>query len=98
MFVDQIARLKAFLDDPWLIKDEKRTVQVLVPKVTVVVQPPVVTVNRNRVVLDGGDAEEMLSVQNKRAVLQKQAAAASLVAEDFARRFESGETVVRCLV
>ncbi|KAI3742910.1 hypothetical protein L1987_60608 [Smallanthus sonchifolius] len=89
-FLAEIARLKAFLDDPWLIKDEKKTVQVLVPKVTVAPQPPVpVTAS---LVSDGGAAEEMLSAQNKRAVMQKKAAAA-LVAEDYARRFESGEAV-----
>ncbi|KAK9068883.1 hypothetical protein SSX86_012999 [Deinandra increscens subsp. villosa] len=95
VFLDEIARLEAFLDDPWLIKDEKKTVQILVPKVVVAPHPPLtqMTVVPNRAVLDGGAAEEMLSAQNKRAVMQKKAAAASLEAEDYARRFESGETV-----
>ena len=86
--MDEIARLKEFLDDPWLIRDGKKTVQVLVPKVAVAPPPPQVTVTPNL-------AEEMLSAQNKRAALQRKAAAASLVAEDYARRFESGDTVVR---
>ncbi|XP_071720632.1 uncharacterized protein [Rutidosis leptorrhynchoides] len=93
-FVDEIAKLKAFLDDPWLIKDDKRTIQVLVPKVIVAppLAPPQVTVVvKPAVVVDGDAAAEMLSAQKKRVVLQKQAAAASFVAEDFARRFESGE-------
>ncbi|XP_027106877.1 uncharacterized protein [Coffea arabica] len=40
-----------------------------------------------------GDGDEAASAQTKRVALQKQAAAASMVAEDFARRFESGEMV-----
>ncbi|KAI3510847.1 hypothetical protein L1887_17984 [Cichorium endivia] len=95
-FLEEIDRLKAFLDDPWLIRDGKRTVQVLVPKVDVTPPPPQVTVTPNPVFVDGSRedaAEEMLSAQNKRAAMQKKAAAASLVAEDYARRFESGDTV-----
>ncbi|XP_024984459.1 uncharacterized protein LOC112520343 [Cynara cardunculus var. scolymus] len=92
-FLEEIARLKEFLDDPWLIKNDKKTVQVLVPKVAVAPPPPQVTVTPNVAVVDGNAAEEMLSAQNKRAALQRKAAAASLVAEDYARRFESGETV-----
>nr|XP_043609846.1 uncharacterized protein LOC122581665 [Erigeron canadensis] len=96
-FLNEITNLKSFLDDPWRIKDDKRTVQVLVPKVVVAPPPPVPVqaapaVPNSVAVVDGDDAAEMLSAQNKRAAMQKQAAAASLVAEDFARRFESGET------
>ncbi|CAI9269772.1 unnamed protein product [Lactuca saligna] len=93
-FLEEIDRLKAFLDDPWLIKDDKKRVQVLVPKVDVTPPPPQLTVTPNAVVVDGGcedAADEMLSAQNKRAAMQKKAAAASLVAEDYARRFESGD-------
>ncbi|KAD3336731.1 hypothetical protein E3N88_32250 [Mikania micrantha] len=95
VFLEEIDRLKAFLDDPWLIKDEKKTVQVLVPKVVVAPHPvqPRMTVTANRTAVDGGAGEEMLLVQNKRAVMQKKAAVASFVAEDYARRFESRETV-----
>ncbi|KAJ0735213.1 putative [histone H3]-lysine(4) N-trimethyltransferase chromatin regulator PHD family [Helianthus annuus] len=92
-FLDEIARLKAFLEDPWLIKGEKKTVQVVVPKVTVVVPPVRPRLSVDPAVLDGSEAEEMLSARSKRAAVQKQAAAALLVAEDYARRFESGETV-----
>ncbi|GJS97127.1 zinc finger, FYVE/PHD-type containing protein [Tanacetum coccineum] len=63
--------------------DDKSTVQVLVPKVAVVVRDEVSL--RDVPVVDGDVA--------KRAALQKEAAAASIVAEDFARRFESGEAV-----
>ncbi|KAI3720646.1 hypothetical protein L2E82_31637 [Cichorium intybus] len=55
--------LKAFLDDPWLIRDGKRTVQILVPKIDVTPPPPQVTVTPNAVVVDGSRedvAEEML--------------------------------------
>ncbi|XP_071690075.1 uncharacterized protein [Rutidosis leptorrhynchoides] len=93
-FVDEIEKLKAFLDDPWLIKDEKRTVQVLVPKVIVApspAPPQVSVISKSAAAVDADAAAEMLSAQNKRVALQKQAAAASLVAEDFARAFESGE-------
>ncbi|XP_076952187.1 uncharacterized protein LOC143625836, partial [Bidens hawaiensis] len=89
-FLDEIAKLKSFLEDPWSVKDEKKTVQVLVPKVTVVPAPPQPRMTVDPAVLE---AEEMLSARNKRAAMQKKAAAASLVAEDYARRFESGETV-----
>ncbi|KAI3739584.1 hypothetical protein L2E82_29993 [Cichorium intybus] len=75
--------MKAFLDEPWLIRDGKRTVKVLVPRVDVKPPPPQVTVTPNVVVADGS-RDEMLSVQNKRAAMQKKAAAASLVAEDYA--------------
>lgn len=46
---------------------------------------------------DGDEAALASSAQAKRMALQKKAAAASLVAEDFARRFESGEMVVSFL-
>ncbi|KAI3700350.1 hypothetical protein L2E82_44976 [Cichorium intybus] len=55
--------LKAFLDDPWLIRDGKRTVQILVPKIDVTPPPPQMTVTPNVVVVDGSRedvAEEML--------------------------------------
>ncbi|KAI3782398.1 hypothetical protein L2E82_12443 [Cichorium intybus] len=36
-------------------------------------------------------AEELLSAQTKRATMEKKAAAASVAAEDFPHRFESGD-------
>ena len=90
---DQIGRIEQFLKDPWLIRVcEGSTVQVPVPKVT---PPPIVCAED-----DAGDgAEELQSAQTKRNALHKKAAAASLAAEDFARRFESGAMAVseRCL-
>ncbi|KAH6810708.1 PHD finger family protein, partial [Perilla frutescens var. frutescens] len=96
-FLQGVARVEQFLKDPWLIKArENATIQVLVPKVTVSPLPPppppqfAPDVSAPGV---GGGAEEA-SAQVKRAALQKQAAAASLVAEDYARRFESGDLEV----
>lgn len=93
-FLEEVGKLEEFLKDPWLLRArENATIQVKVPKVVVVAPPP-----QSLAVGDAGtDAEEaaaMLSAQTKRAVLQKKAAAASLVAEDYARRFESGDLVV----
>ncbi|GMH30639.1 hypothetical protein Nepgr_032482 [Nepenthes gracilis] len=87
-FLEGIARLEEFLKDPWLSRvRERNTVQVPVPKVPTPPTPSAVAGD----VAEG--AADELSVQTKRAVLQKKAAAASLVAEDFARRFESGDLV-----
>ncbi|WOH14673.1 hypothetical protein DCAR_0934193 [Daucus carota subsp. sativus] len=96
-FCDEIARLEEFIRDPWLLRAcEDATVQVLVPKV--VVAPPPVPVREAVVVKEAAaaavvdrEAEELASAQNKRAAMQKKAAEASLVAEDYARRMEIGD-------
>ncbi|KAK6933815.1 hypothetical protein RJ641_036709 [Dillenia turbinata] len=86
-FLEEISRVEEFLKDPWLLRvRERSTVQVLVPKV--VTTPAPLSVNDE---FGGGDAEELLSAQTKRAAIQRKAAAASLFAEDYARRFESGD-------
>ncbi|KAA8515670.1 hypothetical protein F0562_018719 [Nyssa sinensis] len=95
-FLDEVARLEEFLKDPWLLRaKEKGTVQVAVPKV--VVPPPPAAVGDGDGDGGGGgtgvDGEELLSAQTKRAAMQKKAATASLVAEDYAPRFESGDLV-----
>lgn len=89
-----MARVEALLKDPWLIRvPERSTVQVAVPKVVAPQAPAVVAVVGDGV---GGEGEEMLlSAQTKRAAMQRKAAAVSMVAEDYARRFESGDLVVR---
>lgn len=89
-----MARVEALLKDPWLIRvPERSTVQVAVPKVVAPPAPAVVAVVGDGV---GGEGEEMLlSAQTKRAAMQRKAAAVSMVAEDYARRFESGDLVVR---
>lgn len=88
-FLEEVAKVAEFWRDPWLLRvRERSTVQVAVPRI--VVPPPLpVTVDGF-----GGDGEEALSAQTKRAAMQKKAAAASLEAEDYARRFESGDLVV----
>lgn len=87
-FLEEVAKVAEFWRDPWLLRvRERSTVQVAVPRI--VVPPPLpVTVDGF-----GGDGEEALSAQTKRAAMQKKAAAASLEAEDYARRFESGDLV-----
>ncbi|KAL6989696.1 hypothetical protein U1Q18_015448 [Sarracenia purpurea var. burkii] len=93
-FLEDVARVEEFLKDPWLLRvRDQATVQVAVPKV--VAPPPVSAVGHGEVGGGVGDGDEMLlSAQTKRAVMQRKAAAASLVAEDYARRFESGALAV----
>ncbi|KAL8500819.1 hypothetical protein ACS0TY_020414 [Phlomoides rotata] len=92
-FLQEVAGIEQFLNDPWLIKiRENATVQVEVPKVVVstapLLPPP------QFVAFRGGKVGGEGAAQVKRVELQKQAAAsASMVNEDNARRFESGELV-----
>ncbi|KAL7126133.1 hypothetical protein ABFS83_14G165300 [Erythranthe nasuta] len=101
-FLQEVARVEKFLSDPWLIKArENTTIQVQVPKVAVSAPPPppppqfpaaaAVSVGVGGGGGDDAAAIEAASAQVKRVALQKQAAAASIVAEDYARRFESGD-------
>ncbi|XP_031127867.1 uncharacterized protein LOC116029953 isoform X2 [Ipomoea triloba] len=91
-FLEEVGKLEEFLKDPWLLRArENATIQVKVPKV--VVAPPPQSLAVGDAGTDAEEAAAMLSAQTKRAVLQKKAAAASLVAEDYARRFESGDLV-----
>ncbi|KAJ7982220.1 Histone-lysine N-methyltransferase [Quillaja saponaria] len=89
-FLEEVVKLEEFLKDPLGIKAREKdpTVLVVVPKV---VPPP----PQLQPVVDGvvaGDAvDESLSAQTKRVVLQRKAAAAMVAAEDYARRFESGD-------
>lgn len=95
-FLEEILRIEEFVRDPWLLKAEvNATVQVKVPKVAAVVPPSLPPPQVSEVGGDGNGDEAALAVsaQTKRVALQKEGAAASLVAEDFARRFETGETV-----
>lgn len=102
-FLQEVARVEQFLNDPWLIKArENATIQVKVPKVvpspTAPLPLPQFPAAVSAAVGGGGEdaaAMEAASAQVKRVALQKQAAAASLVAEDYARRFESGDLLVR---
>ncbi|XP_042515527.1 uncharacterized protein LOC122089859 [Macadamia integrifolia] len=89
-FLDEVFRVEEFLNDPWSVRArQKDTVQVSVPRI-VVASTPVVTVVADGVVGGEGDVEEM-SAQTKRVALQKKAVAESLAAEDYARRFETGD-------
>lgn len=101
-FLQEVARVEQFLKDPWLIKArENATIEVKVPKVVVspAPPPPPPQFPADVSVAVGGGGEEAAaaaSAQVKRVALQKQAAAASMVAEDYARRFESGDLEVSC--
>lgn len=99
-FLEEVRRVEEFLRDPWgfRVSEEKGTVQVPVPRV---VQPPPPPPHQQPlvpVVADGvadDEAALAMSAQNKRAALQRRAAAAMVAAEDYARRFESGDLAVR---
>ncbi|KDP43490.1 hypothetical protein JCGZ_16777 [Jatropha curcas] len=107
-FLFEVSRIEEFLRDPFGIRDSKdATVQVLVPKVAPV---PAVSLPTLGVVPvgdgggggggagagtgAGGDLGEEASAQTKRVALQRKAAAAMVAAEDYARRFESGDMAV----
>ncbi|XP_022895943.1 uncharacterized protein LOC111410019 isoform X3 [Olea europaea var. sylvestris] len=102
-FEQQVAMLEQFAKDPWLIRSRPNaTVEVMVPKVfrtpvsgsTSVPAPPQ---HPSVSAVDGKDKGEdevalaKASAQVKRASLQKRAAATSMAAEDYARKFESGD-------
>ncbi|GFZ00429.1 PHD finger family protein [Actinidia rufa] len=90
-FFDEVARVEKFFKDPWLLRvRDEGTVQVAVPKVVPPPPPPPPVAGES----GGGcgDPDELsLSAMTKRVALQRKAAVASMVAEDYARRFESGD-------
>ncbi|KAF6168361.1 hypothetical protein GIB67_018201 [Kingdonia uniflora] len=100
-FLDEVTQIEDFLSDLKSIRVNKDivTVQVLVPRVVVAPLPPppppvpVQTQTTTAVVVDAVvgdvDAEELLSAQAKRAAMQKKALAASVAAEEYARKFEA---------
>ncbi|KAJ0095209.1 hypothetical protein Patl1_17175 [Pistacia atlantica] len=97
-FLHEVVLVEQFLDDPWgkiRVSKEGSTVQVSVPELPQPPPPP-----QQPVVVDGpsaaaADAAEeaaaAVSAQTKRVALQRKAAAAMVAAEDYARRFESGD-------
>ncbi|XP_065872204.1 uncharacterized protein [Euphorbia lathyris] len=96
-FLFQVSGIQDCLNDPSVIRDsnEPTTVQVRVPKVAVSPSPPAALVPA--LAADGGataDVGEEASAHTKRVALQKKAAAAMVAAEDYARRFESGDMAV----
>ena len=93
-FLETVATIEALRADPSLHRPrDSGTVQVLVPKV---VPPPPPPSLQAEAALGDGD-EVLLSARTKRAAMQRKAAVASMVAEDYARRFESGAMPVRFL-
>ncbi|KAK4738231.1 hypothetical protein R3W88_001928 [Solanum pinnatisectum] len=94
-FLD-VTRFEEFLKDPWGLKAKQpATCQVKVPKLRVA-SPPQMPVGDGGG-SSGGDGEEAASIasaQTKRVALQKKDAAASNVAEDFARGFQSGDVEI----
>ncbi|PRQ54707.1 putative histone-lysine N-methyltransferase chromatin regulator PHD family [Rosa chinensis] len=102
-FLDEVIKVHDFLSDPSGIRargDDAKTVQVAVPKVAPPPPPPP-TAQPVPPSVAGGDAAvtalvddesaAAASAQAKRAALQRKAAADMVAAEDFARRFESGD-------
>ncbi|MCD7454968.1 hypothetical protein HAX54_026662 [Datura stramonium] len=91
-FFEDVARVEEFLKDPWSLKArEGATIQVKVPKIVVAPPPQAPVGDGGGGGVDGEEAAAIASAQTKRVALQKKAAAASMVAENFARRFESGD-------
>ncbi|GKU88623.1 hypothetical protein SLEP1_g2862 [Rubroshorea leprosula] len=89
VFFQEVIRVEDFFKDPWGIRVSKEgTVQVSVPKVEPV-RPGDVPAG-----VDAVDEAAALSAQAKRLAVQRRAAAAMVVAEDFARRVESGDIAV----
>ncbi|KAK2637037.1 hypothetical protein Ddye_031829 [Dipteronia dyeriana] len=107
-FLDEVVLVEEFVRDPWRKARVSKgidhdTVQVAVPEVVLPPPPPAVVVV---VAADGGgggccggatdaaEAAAAANAQTKRVVLQRKAAAAMVAAEDYARRFESGDIAV----
>uniref|UniRef100_A0A803P3Q7 Uncharacterized protein n=1 Tax=Cannabis sativa TaxID=3483 RepID=A0A803P3Q7_CANSA len=103
-FLDEIRKVEEFVKDPWgiRVREEKGgTIQVAVPRIEppppLLVPPssvyqPVVSILGDVVVnIVDDEAAAAASAQAKRAALQRKAAAAMVAAEDYARRFESGD-------
>ncbi|EEF44618.1 protein binding protein, putative [Ricinus communis] len=106
-FLLEVSRIEEFLKDPFRIRDfddSSSTVQVLVPKVLPVPAPPPPAPSLSSSLAavpavgedggGGGGLGEEASAHTKRVALQKKAAAAMVAAEDYARRFESGDMAV----
>lgn len=102
----EVGRVEEFLKDPREARVSREgTVQVQVPKVIPAPTPILVAaaVDGDGGGLAGagggdvGDEAIAVSAHTKRVALQKKAAAAMVAAEDYARRFESGDIAVRFL-
>ncbi|KAL5827369.1 hypothetical protein ACOSQ3_019211 [Xanthoceras sorbifolium] len=104
-FLNEVVLVEEFLRDPWgkaRVSEEDSTVQVAVPEVAPPPPPPaaVVVAAAADGCCGGGaadaaeEAAAVASAQTKRVALQRKAAAAMVAAEDYARRFESGDIAV----
>jgi len=96
-FFGDVTKLEEFLKDPWGLKAKQpATIQVKVPKLNVALPPQApVGDGGGGSSGDGEEAAAIASAKTKRVALQKKGASASMVAEDFARQFESGDVEVR---
>ncbi|XP_015163357.1 uncharacterized protein [Solanum tuberosum] len=92
-FFSDVTKLEEFLKDPWGLKAKQpATIQVKVPKLNVALPPQApVGDGGGGSSGDGEEAAAIGSAKTKRVALQKKTAAASMVADDFARQFESGD-------
>ncbi|EXB32768.1 Histone-lysine N-methyltransferase MLL4 [Morus notabilis] len=98
-FLDEVRKVEEFLKDPWgiRVRDGEKgaaTVQVAVPRIVPPPPPPpqpVLPPPADAVDEEAAAAAAAASAQAKRAALQRKAAAAMVAAEDYARRFESGD-------
>ncbi|RDX97425.1 Histone-lysine N-methyltransferase 2B [Mucuna pruriens] len=86
-FLHDVAALREFLADT---RSDDATVQVPVPKV---VPPPLPLPPPDGLPLAADALDESASMKAKRIALQRKGAAAMLAAEEYARRFESGDVV-----
>ncbi|KAL9685655.1 hypothetical protein QQ045_023106 [Rhodiola kirilowii] len=92
-FLNDVFSVSGFVKHPFAAAqppEDNSTLQVSVPKVVKAPPPPPTPIVPSPLVTDADEAALLLSSQTKRVALQREAAAASLVAEDYARRFESG--------
>lgn len=95
-FLGDVVLVEEFLKDPWgkvRVSEKEETVQVVVPQVLPPPPPPPPPVD-----VAADEVVEDASAQAKRVALQRKAAAAMVAAEDYARRFESGDFAVSFVI
>lgn len=93
--------MEKFLNDPWgkiRVSEDPTIVQVAVPKVPRAPPPPPPVPDGATAADVADEAAAAVSAQTKRVALQRKATAVMVAAEDYARRFESGDIAVRFLL
>ncbi|XP_028799794.1 uncharacterized protein LOC114755092 isoform X2 [Neltuma alba] len=93
-FLDDVVCLREFLKDPsglGVSSDSSLTLQVAVPKVLQLPPPP----GQLKSSVVGDAVNEAASMQAKRVAMQRKGAAAMIAAEEYARRFESGDVLAK---